>query len=105
MQISADHFMGFGAGIGDMTRSLLDHWKAIRDHCVSRVFVQVFTASPLDRVDLIRSGQVVDSIPVDGLLEVTLQRPVENLTSGEYIYVRAVQEDMGAAWSSPIFVE
>jgi hypothetical protein len=69
------------------------------------LFVQVFTSSPLERIDLIRSGQVVDSLAVDGVLEVTLQRPIENLTSGEYLYVRAVQEDSGAAWSSPIFIE
>jgi hypothetical protein len=69
------------------------------------LFVQVFTSSPLERIDLIRSGQLVDSVAIEGLLEVTLQRPIENLTSGEYLYVRAVQEDSGAAWSSPIFIE
>jgi len=69
------------------------------------LFVQVFTSSPLERVDLIRSGQIIDSVPIEGLLEVTLRRPIEDLSSGEYIYVRAVQEDTGAAWSSPIFVE
>jgi len=25
--------------------------------------------------------------------------------SGEYLYGRAVQEDSGAAWSSPIYIE
>lgn len=68
-------------------------------------FVQVLAVTPLERVDLIRSGEVVASMPIDGLLEVTLQHPIEDLASGEYLYVRAVQQDGGAAWSSPIFVE
>jgi hypothetical protein len=41
---------------------------------------------------------------VEDLLEVTLQRQVDDLTPGEYVYVRVVQEDGGAAWSSPIYV-
>jgi hypothetical protein len=48
---------------------------------------------------------VVDSIPTEGRLDVALQRIVEGLRPGEYLYVRAVQEDGGAAWSSPIFLE
>jgi hypothetical protein len=69
------------------------------------LFVQVIAEAPLERVDLIRSGKLVDSIPIDGLLEITLSREIEDLVSGEYLYVRAVQEDSGAAWSSPIYVE
>ena len=69
------------------------------------LFVQVIAETPLERVDLIRSGELVDSIPIDGLLEVTLGRKIEDLVSGEYLYVRAVQEDSGAAWSSPIYIE
>jgi hypothetical protein len=69
------------------------------------LFVQVIAEAPLERVDLIRSGELVDSVPIDGLLEITLGREIENLVSGEYLYVRAVQEDSGAAWSSPIYVE
>ena len=30
---------------------------------------------------------------------------VENLRAGEYLYVRAIQNDQGTAWSSPIFFE
>ena len=69
------------------------------------LFVQVIAEAPLERVDLIRSGKLVDSIPIDGLLEITLGREIEDLVSGEYLYVRAVQEDSGAAWSSPIYIE
>jgi hypothetical protein len=69
------------------------------------LFVQVIAQAPLERVDLIRSGKIVDSMPANGSLEVTLGREIEDLVSGEYIYVRAVQEDTGAAWSSPIYIE
>jgi len=69
------------------------------------LFVQAVAPGPLARVDLIRSGEVVDSLTVDGVSEIVLQRPVEGLRAGEYVYVRVVQEDEGAVWSSPIFFE
>jgi hypothetical protein len=69
------------------------------------LFVQVIAETPLERVDLIRSGKLVDSSPIEGALEITLGREIEDLVSGEYLYVRAVQEDSGTAWSSPIYIE
>ena len=75
------------------------------DGYTGELFVQVYGVAPLERVDLVRSGEVVDSAPIGERLEVTLQRTVEDLASGEYVYVRAVQVDGGTAWSSPIYVE
>jgi hypothetical protein len=69
------------------------------------LFVHVIAPAPLERVELIRSGEIVDGMPAEELLEVVLQVPVEALRAGEYLYVRAVQRDGGAAWSSPIFFE
>jgi len=69
------------------------------------LFVHVVAPVPLDRIELIRSGAVVDGAAADGLLEAVLQRPVEAVRAGEYLYVRAIQQDGGAAWSSPIFFE
>jgi hypothetical protein len=69
------------------------------------LFVMISAETPLERIDLIRSGRPVDSMPIDGELEVTLHRTIENLVSGEYVYVRAIQRDGGAAWSSPIYAE
>jgi hypothetical protein len=69
------------------------------------LFVHVVAPAPLERVELIRSGEIVDGIPAEELLEVVLQVPIEALRAGEYLYVRAVQQDGGAAWSSPIFFE
>jgi hypothetical protein len=69
------------------------------------LFVRVVATAPLEGVELIRSGGVVDAILTEGRLDVALQRIVEDLRPGEYLYVRAVQEDGGVAWSSPIFLE
>jgi hypothetical protein len=69
------------------------------------LFVMVSAETPLERIDLIRSGRPIDSMSIDGEFEVTLHRTIENLVSGEYLYVRAIQRDGGAAWSSPIYAE
>jgi hypothetical protein len=70
----------------------------------AELFVSVVAETPLERVELIRSGEVVDGVLTEGRLEVSLQREIADLAPGEFVYVRAVQEDQGAAWSSPIFV-
>lgn len=69
-----------------------------------RLFVQVVAETALERVDLVRSGQLLDSAPIDGEREAVLDREIEDLAPGEYLYVRAIQQDGGAVWSSPIFV-
>jgi len=69
------------------------------------LFVQIVAAAPLSRVQLIRSGVVIDELDAEGRLELTLQRGVSDLRPGEYVYVRVAQEDGGMAWSSPIFLE
>jgi hypothetical protein len=67
--------------------------------------IRVVAVTPLDRIDVIRSGVVVESIPGEGRLELATTRDFGDLKTGEYLYVRAVQKDGGAAWSSPIAVE
>jgi hypothetical protein len=69
-----------------------------------KLFVQVVAETPLERVDLVRSGRLVDSLALEGRLDATLEREIEGLAPGETVYVRAIQQDGGAAWSSPIFV-
>jgi hypothetical protein len=68
-----------------------------------RLFVHVIAETPLERVDFVRSGKLEDSAALSGELEVMLDREVKELAPGEYVYVRAVQKDGGAVWSSPIF--
>ncbi len=67
--------------------------------------VRVVAAAPLERLDLVRDGAVVERVPGHSRPELLLERVVDDLRSGETLYVRVLQEDQGAAWSSPFFVE
>ncbi|MEE8277482.1 MAG: CehA/McbA family metallohydrolase [Thermoanaerobaculia bacterium] len=67
--------------------------------------VQVVAPAPLERIDLIRRDERVGSTSCAGRRVCEQARPVFGLESGDYLYVRAVQEDGGAAWSSPFFIE
>jgi hypothetical protein len=71
----------------------------------SQLEVLVVAPATLERLDLVRSGEVVRTVPAEGRRELRLEETVRGLSSGEYLYVRAVQEDGGAAWSSPFFVD
>jgi hypothetical protein len=67
--------------------------------------VDTIAVAELLRVDLVRSGAVVISADLAGRSDALLSYPVRNLRAGEYLYVRVVQRDGGAAWSSPFFIE
>jgi hypothetical protein len=69
-----------------------------------RLFVHVVAETPLASVELVRSGKLENGVMIDGKLEAMLDREVRDLAPGEYVYVRAIQKDGGAAWSSPIFL-
>ena len=66
--------------------------------------IYVVGESALERLDVIRSGAIVEAIELEDRLDITVQTTVEDLAPGEYLYVRVLQRDGGAAWSSPIFV-
>jgi hypothetical protein len=69
------------------------------------LFVHVVAEAPLARVELIRSGELVNGeIFEKGELQAMLKFRITDLTPDEYVYVRAVQENYGMAWSSPIWV-
>ncbi|MEE9562535.1 MAG: CehA/McbA family metallohydrolase [Thermoanaerobaculia bacterium] len=74
-------------------------------HAPDRLKVFVAAPEPLERLDLIRSGAVAVTVPGDGQRTFSWQHQLEDLRPGEYVYVRAIQVDGGAAWSSPIFLE
>jgi hypothetical protein len=63
----------------------------------------VAATAPVERVDVVRSGQVV-SVPGAGRRELSETLELDPLRPGEYVYVRVVQVDGGAAWSSPFYV-
>jgi hypothetical protein len=72
----------------------------------AELVARVVAPRNLARVDLIRSGRVISWEEAEPrVTELRLQRRVEDLRPGEYLYVRVVQKDGGAAWSSPFFVE
>jgi len=66
--------------------------------------VGVVAPGPLERIDVIRSGQIHFSVACDGQTECRFVRALEDLHPGEYVYSRAVQVDGGAAWSSPNYL-
>lgn len=69
--------------------------------------LQLFVAATdeIERIDLVVSGAVVESLTGELGREVERSVPVRRLRAGDYLYVRVVQLDGGAAWSSPIFVD
>ncbi len=66
--------------------------------------VFVLGQGPLQAVDLIRTGRSIERLPGDGALDLQATIPLQELKEGEAFYVRVLQEDGGAAWSSPFFV-
>jgi hypothetical protein len=67
--------------------------------------VRAVAPAAVDRIDVVRSGAVVEQIPCRGARECSWPRRFGSLRSGEYLYVRLIQEDGGMAWSSPFFVD
>jgi len=72
------------------------------DAGVQTLSVEVAAAGPLDRIDLVRSG-LVRHLDGEGREIWARDIAVPRLAAGEYLYVRALQRDGGAAWSSPFF--
>jgi hypothetical protein len=69
----------------------------------AELVVMAVTTAPAERIDVIRSGEVRQSVAGDGLEELLFTTPLEQLRANEYVYVRILQNDGGAAWSSPVF--
>jgi hypothetical protein len=66
--------------------------------------VLALTEEPISRLDIVRSGRVVESVrPTEDDYLLRVERSVPALGAGEYLYLRVVQIDGGAAWSSPFF--
>ena len=68
------------------------------------LFVAYSGTAPVRQVDVVRSGELLPPFGGDGRLDVELSGELSGLGPGEWVYVRVVQEDGHAAWSSPIFV-
>ncbi|MBW2418174.1 MAG: CehA/McbA family metallohydrolase [Deltaproteobacteria bacterium] len=68
----------------------------------SQLRFEIVAEAPIERLDFIRSGRVA-SVPGEERLEWKGSREIPPLAAGEYHYLRVVQQDRGAAWSSPIY--
>jgi hypothetical protein len=60
--------------------------------------------APLHGVEIIRSGAISERIPADSERMVQATIALEDLSAGEYLYVRVLQKNGGVAVSSPFFV-
>jgi hypothetical protein len=69
-----------------------------------QLVVRVIAPDPLERIDLIADGQVIDSIPGEEKRLIAFETEIRSSGPGT-LYVRAVQSNGGAAWSSPFFIE
>lgn len=67
--------------------------------------IRVAAPAPLATIDIIRSGEVVHQIDGEGDTEWSARLEVPALEPGEFLYVRVVQNNEGAAWSSPFFAD
>jgi hypothetical protein len=71
---------------------------------VRKLDVRVVATAAIDHLDIVRAGAVSEYIVAKDTIA-HVQRELRDLRAGEYVYVRVVQADGGAAWSSPFFVE
>ena len=69
----------------------------------ARLVVTAIGQGTLQQIDLIRPGTGIESIPCDGS-KCQISSVVSEVQAGDYLYVRVLQTDGGAAWSSPYFI-
>ena len=87
------------------TLSIVDLAKADAADVEQELVAQVIAPGPIARIDVIHNREVVQSLDGEGRREILARWAVPPLDSGDFVYVRAVQQDGGAAWSSPWFIE
>jgi hypothetical protein len=71
----------------------------------STLFIGAIGTGPIEFLEVIRSGRMTQRLSVMGTEDVAVTVDVAGLVSGETLYVRVVQQDGGAAWSSPFFLD
>ncbi|MFT5050154.1 MAG: hypothetical protein ACI8QZ_001549 [Chlamydiales bacterium] len=67
--------------------------------------VTILGTGPLATLDLVRSGAVATRVDLTGELDVFTMVELDDLSSGEYVYLRATQVNGAMAWSSPFFID
>lgn len=75
----------------------------IPDLPADTLLVQALAPGELEAIEVIRGPDVVLQVACEGERRCTFVHPFPDLRSGDFLYIRAVQRDGGAAWSSPFF--
>ena len=71
----------------------------------ARLAVAAVADGTFARVEVRRGREFVYTVPGEGRERIAFSYAVAAAAPGEWVYVRAVQTDGGAAWSSPFFFE
>jgi len=69
------------------------------------LYFRVIACAPIDHVDVVRNADVVQRVDGEKAWDFASVVELDGLEAGDFVYVRAVQVDLGTAWSSPFFVE
>jgi hypothetical protein len=77
--------------------------SASSPEAVHTLDIRVASVAPLDRIEVIRGLEVVLRLDGEGKTEWSARLELSALEPGEFVYVRVVQRNDGAAWSSPFF--
>jgi hypothetical protein len=74
-------------------------------HPHARLAVLAVADGTFERIEVIRDGAVARTIPAHGEGRVGFTQTFDDLRPGDSLYVRALEEGGGAAWSSPFFLD
>ena len=67
-------------------------------------YVRAIACAPIRSLELVRNGKVTETFEGSDYWDVEASFQPIDLVAGEYLYVRVIQDDDGAAWSSPFFI-
>lgn len=70
-----------------------------------RLRVEITGTSELESLEIIRVSGASERIDLGGQLQALIERDLAPAGDGEVLYLRVLQRDGGAAWSSPFFFE
>ena len=89
--------------------SILEAAAIPTDPSTQALEVRTAGTAVIDHIDVVRgragAPAAVEPSPGDGEREWSGRRDIPRLAAGDYVYVRIVQVDGGAAWSSPIYAK
>jgi hypothetical protein len=70
-----------------------------------RLVVSVAAPAPVEAVEVVADGRVIDRVPGEGRRDLAFESTFGPSVAGGTLYLRVLQEDGGAAWSSPFFFD